>query len=57
MGETPQIQLCRACRVKLKKTQGYNKNLSLNVIKTNKRIVDNRKKRTEHATFSSTGLQ
>ena len=31
-------------------------NLSLNVIKTKERIVDYRKRRTEHAPFSSTGL-
>ena len=32
-------------------------NLSLNVIKTKEMIVDYRKKRTEHASFSSKGLQ
>ena len=31
-------------------------NLSLNVIKTKEMIVDYRKRRAEHAPFSSTGL-
>jgi predicted NACHT family NTPase len=31
-------------------------NLSLNVIKTKKMILDYRKRRAEHAPFSSTGL-
>jgi hypothetical protein len=31
-------------------------NLSFNVIKTKEMIVDYRKRRTEHAPFSSTGL-